>query len=83
MAGRLPTDDDWKKLEKTLGMSVSEINMSDEWRGSYEGDLLKEGNRESVLMQVMPAPDYMGLTCMVEIFITKMLMPTFGRQLVK
>ena len=42
---RLPTDDDWKKLEETLGMSVSEINMLDEWRGSYEGDLLKEGEQ--------------------------------------
>ena len=30
---RLPTDDDWKKLEATLGMSVSQIGMLDEWRG--------------------------------------------------
>lgn len=40
---RLPTDDDWKKLEETLGMSISEINKLDEWRGNYEGSLLKGG----------------------------------------
>ena len=40
---RLPTDDDWKKLEATLGMSVSQIGMLDEWRGNYEGNLLKVG----------------------------------------
>ena len=40
---RLPTDDDWKKLEATLGMSVSQIGLLDEWRGNYEGNLLKVG----------------------------------------
>lgn len=42
---RLPTDDDWKKLEQTLGMPLSQINILDEWRGSYEGDLLKTGEQ--------------------------------------
>lgn len=40
---RLPTDEDWKKLEMFLGMSVEETNLLDEWRGSAQGLLLKEG----------------------------------------
>jgi len=39
---RLPTDEDWKKLEETLGMPVSELDLLDEWRGN-EADLLKTG----------------------------------------
>lgn len=38
---RLPTDEDWKKLEKTLGMSVSELDKIEEWRGGKEGAWLK------------------------------------------
>lgn len=41
---RLPTDEDWKKLEETLGMPASELDRLDEWRGN-EGDLLKEGEQ--------------------------------------
>ncbi|MEY8594029.1 fibrobacter succinogenes major paralogous domain-containing protein [Butyricimonas hominis] len=40
---RLPTDDDWKKLEETLGMSFPEIEKLDAWRGGEEGMLLKAG----------------------------------------
>lgn len=40
---RLPTDEDWKKLEATLGMPLSEIEKLDEWRGSEEGVVLKNG----------------------------------------
>lgn len=40
---RLPTDDDWKKLEESLGMPVSQMNMLNEWRGNCEADFLKEG----------------------------------------
>ena len=35
----VPTDDDWKELERTLGMSVSESNESD-LRGTNEGSKL-------------------------------------------
>ncbi len=38
---RLPTDDDWKKLEETLGMPFSEIEKLDLWRGRGEGLLLR------------------------------------------
>ena len=38
---RLPTDEDWKKLEQTLGMSTSESNAIG-WRGSYEGELMQQ-----------------------------------------
>lgn len=39
---RLPTDEDWKKLEETLGMNRQEIDRLNEWRGSGVGTLLKE-----------------------------------------
>ena len=38
---RLPTDEDWKKLEQTLGMSTSESNAIG-WRGSLEGELMQQ-----------------------------------------
>lgn len=41
---RLPTDEDWKKLEKALGMSASELEKLEEWRGGMEGLFLKSGD---------------------------------------
>ncbi len=38
---RLPTDEDWKKLEITLGMSSQESNRTG-WRGSYTGEILQQ-----------------------------------------
>jgi uncharacterized protein (TIGR02145 family) len=50
----IPTDDEWKKLEMTLGMSQSEADDSDRYRGTDEGsklagnaDLWNSGNLES------------------------------------
>lgn len=40
---RLPSDSDWKKLEKYLGMAEDEIEKGDAWRGTVEGELLKDG----------------------------------------
>lgn len=40
---RLPTDDDWKKLEQYLGMSVEDANLENAWRGDVQGEMLKEG----------------------------------------
>lgn len=40
---RLPTDEDWCNLERTLGMSESEIKKFHVWRGNGQGDLLKYG----------------------------------------
>ncbi len=37
---RIPSDEDWKKLEAFLGMSSEETNKTN-WRGSKEGDKLK------------------------------------------
>jgi uncharacterized protein (TIGR02145 family) len=59
----VPTDEDWKVLEKTLGMSDSEIN-STGWRGSLEANLLTSqynigwpaGDRENGLF----GTDYFG-----------------------
>ena len=38
---RLPTDEDWKKLEQAMGMSESETNAIG-WRGTVEGELLQQ-----------------------------------------
>lgn len=40
---RLPTDEDWKKLEGYLGMTAEELDGFDRWRGQGIGDLLKAG----------------------------------------
>lgn len=40
---RLPTDDDWKKLEAVLGMQPTEIEKMNAWRGTTVGDYLKLG----------------------------------------
>lgn len=37
----LPTDDDWKQLELELGMSQSEVDKEDGWRGTDEGSKMK------------------------------------------
>lgn len=38
---RLPTDEEWKQLEITLGMSVQASNKSG-WRGTYTGEILQQ-----------------------------------------
>lgn len=38
---RLPSDEDWKKLEKALGMSPSKLDVLG-WRGSTEGEILQQ-----------------------------------------
>ncbi|MFC1725743.1 FISUMP domain-containing protein [candidate division KSB1 bacterium] len=38
----MPTDNDWKALEMYLGMSQSEADVTDAWRGMDEGGKLKE-----------------------------------------
>lgn len=37
---RVPTDEDWNALERTLGMSEQEIKKMDVWRGNGQGNLL-------------------------------------------
>ncbi|MCZ7555455.1 MAG: IPT/TIG domain-containing protein [Bacteroidia bacterium] len=37
----VPSDEEWKTLEKTLGMSQSEVDATD-WRGTDEGGKMKE-----------------------------------------
>lgn len=41
---RLPTDEDWKDLEKALGMNASEANQIG-WRGSKQAILLQESTK--------------------------------------
>lgn len=38
---RLPTDEDWKSLERALGMSESDTNIKG-WRGNHEGELIQQ-----------------------------------------
>lgn len=47
----LPSDDEWKELEKWFGMTEEEINKSG-WRGNNEGSQLKEDRKSgfNVLM---------------------------------
>lgn len=40
---RLPTDEDWKKLETTLGMPANELDAFEAWRGTGIGTALKIG----------------------------------------
>lgn len=40
---RLPTDEDWMKLEAVLGMSTDEREQMNAWRGITAGDNLKAG----------------------------------------
>jgi uncharacterized protein (TIGR02145 family) len=42
---RIPSDEDWKELEKAMGMSAHEANKTS-WRGSKEGDKLKIENSD-------------------------------------
>ena len=37
----LPSDEEWKTLERTLGMSEVEIEKNNDWRGTNEGQKLK------------------------------------------
>ena len=39
----LPTDDEWKELEKTSGVPKNELNFSNRWRGEGAGNWLKIG----------------------------------------
>lgn len=45
---RVPTDEDWKKLEEALGISQEEANQTN-WRGSYAGKLLTQDQSGSGL----------------------------------
>lgn len=40
---RLPDDEDWKQLEKYLGMNAGELDAFDQWRGEGIGKALKAG----------------------------------------
>ncbi len=43
---RLPTDDDWKELEKTLGIvEESELDKMEDWRGTMQGEALRKSDR--------------------------------------
>lgn len=42
---RLPTDDDWKRLEHTLGLSMAETDQFDAWRGEGLATLLSAGGK--------------------------------------
>ncbi len=39
----VPSDEEWKTLEKYLGMTQTEADQANVWRGAPVGDMLKEG----------------------------------------
>lgn len=42
---RLPTDEDWKKLEHTLGLPAAEADLDEAWRGEGLATLLSVGGK--------------------------------------
>ena len=38
---RIPSDEDWKKLERHIGMKEGDVNLDNEWRGSNQAVYLK------------------------------------------
>ena len=42
---RLPTDEDWKKLERTLGLPAAEADLNEAWRGEGLATLLSVGGK--------------------------------------
>lgn len=42
---RLPTDEDWKKLEHTLGLPAAEADLNEAWRGEGLATLLSVGGK--------------------------------------
>lgn len=59
---RVPTDDDWKSLERSLGMSKEETDAF-EWRGATAGELMKQSD-EGTLLRTLLAGYYTSLTIM-------------------
>lgn len=57
---RVPTDDDWKALERTLGMSKEEADAL-EWRGVTAGELMKQ-SEGGTLLHTLLAGYYTSLT---------------------
>lgn len=41
----VPTDEDWKRLEESLGMPAGEFNRMEAWRGNGQAELLLEGEQ--------------------------------------
>ena len=48
---RLPTDDDWLKLETTLGMSQDEARLNEAWRGNGIATILTDPSKSGFNMQ--------------------------------
>lgn len=38
----IPSDEDWKILERTLGMAEADVQLEADWRGKEEGGMLKD-----------------------------------------
>lgn len=51
----IPSDDEWKTLEKHIGMTQTEANTADAWRGVDEGTKLKEGGSSGLNLKLAGA----------------------------
>jgi uncharacterized protein (TIGR02145 family) len=69
----VPTDEEWKELERYLGMNQTEVDIEDDWRGTDEGGKIKEagtkhwyspntGATNESGFSALPAGDRAGLT---------------------
>lgn len=56
----LPSDEEWKTLEKGLGMSSTDADINDTWRGTDEGTKLKEGGSSGMNVKLGGNWDYVN-----------------------
>ena len=56
---RIPTDEDWQELEKAMGMSANELNMTG-WRGASEGALLQQAEGTKINLRMGGMGEYDG-----------------------
>lgn len=60
----VPTDNDWKILESTLGMTTVQIELTSTWRGTTEGGNLKESGTTTWAATNTAATNSTGFTAL-------------------
>lgn len=52
VGAHIPTDDDWKTLEKSLGMTQAQVDLGDVWRGTDQGVQLRSGGSSGLTVYI-------------------------------